>query len=662
MGSRARACALLVIVGLVPVGSAMADTGPSLAVDAAAARRPISPYIYGWNFVPADIGQQIGVTVDRRGGNSADTLNWQTGVENHSNDFFFENIPSCWTDCPVGWDAHRAFTDQIDADRTFGAKSLIDIPMLGYVPKDDGAADFQQPLPCSFTRALFPAQNSFGDQFDPDCGDGHQPDPNQAQWVTNTAQTATATADTPAIEAPWIDFLKGKYNDAADGGVVFYETGNEPGLWNSTHHDWHPQPTTAQELWDDMRGIALMVKDRDPTAQVIGPAEWGWPNYFCSAADGGCGPGGPNAPGANSDWTLIQGGIPVLPWILKQFKEYSDAHNGLRLLDYLDLHYYRQESSSGIEGTRSLWDPRYKDTSSIDDTIQLIPRMRKWVSDYYPGTKTSVSEYDLAVDGGDTNTHIDLDNLIEADVLGIFGREGVDLATLWPETNDLNHYTGAFKLFRNYDGNHSAFGDGSISSTSSDQSKLAVYGASRATDNALTLVVVNKSGTDLTSSVALANFTAGATAQVWRWTTVAGGVQRAEDVTVSSTGFSATFPARSMSMVVIPPAGATQQQQQQQQDNQNPVVDNSAPPSGPTSTTTSTPPPTAAAARCTVPKLAGLTLKKAKAKLRRAHCALGKVTRKHSNKRRGRVIAQKPKPGTHGKPGMRVALVLSRGR
>src|SRR3954447_24348277 len=159
MGSRGRGRAPLVIGGLVPVGSAAADTGPSLAVDAAAARHPISPYIYGWNFVPADVGQQTGVTVDRRGGNSADTLNWQTGVENHSNDFFFENIPSCWTDCPVGWDPARSYTDQINADQVVHAKTLLDIPMLGYVPKDEGAADFQQPLPCSFTAADFPVQD-----------------------------------------------------------------------------------------------------------------------------------------------------------------------------------------------------------------------------------------------------------------------------------------------------------------------------------------------------------------------------------------------------------------------------------------------------------------------------------------------------------------------
>ena len=63
-----------------------------------------------------------------------------------------------------------------------------------------------------------------------------------------------------------------------------------------------------------------------------------------------------------------------------------------------------------------------------------------------------------------------------------------------------------------------------------------------------------------------------------------------------------------------------------------------------------------------VPKLTGLTLKQAKSKLRKAHCRLGKVTKKRSAKRRGRVIAQKPKRGSARRSGTRASVVLSRGR
>jgi subtilisin family serine protease len=67
-------------------------------------------------------------------------------------------------------------------------------------------------------------------------------------------------------------------------------------------------------------------------------------------------------------------------------------------------------------------------------------------------------------------------------------------------------------------------------------------------------------------------------------------------------------------------------------------------------------------ARCTVPRLAGLSLAGAKAALGRAHCALGRVTKPRA--RRGRrlpklvVKSSKPGTGATGAEGMKVALTL----
>jgi hypothetical protein len=67
-------------------------------------------------------------------------------------------------------------------------------------------------------------------------------------------------------------------------------------------------------------------------------------------------------------------------------------------------------------------------------------------------------------------------------------------------------------------------------------------------------------------------------------------------------------------------------------------------------------------AKCVVPKLVGLTLKKAKARIKRAHCTVGKVRQKASSKRKkGKVIAQKPKPRKLLAPGARVSLTVGRG-
>ena len=66
---------------------------------------------------------------------------------------------------------------------------------------------------------------------------------------------------------------------------------------------------------------------------------------------------------------------------------------------------------------------------------------------------------------------------------------------------------------------------------------------------------------------------------------------------------------------------------------------------------------------CVVPKLRGDRLAAAKKALHRAHCALGKVTRRASPKvAKGHVISSRPRSGTHRKRGARIAIVVSRGK
>jgi beta-lactam-binding protein with PASTA domain len=62
-----------------------------------------------------------------------------------------------------------------------------------------------------------------------------------------------------------------------------------------------------------------------------------------------------------------------------------------------------------------------------------------------------------------------------------------------------------------------------------------------------------------------------------------------------------------------------------------------------------------------VPHVVGLVLNKAKTKVRRAHCRVGKVTRKHAAKRkRNHVLAQSPRPGRRLAYGARVKLTVGK--
>jgi Regulator of Chromosome Condensation (RCC1) repeat protein/PASTA domain-containing protein len=65
---------------------------------------------------------------------------------------------------------------------------------------------------------------------------------------------------------------------------------------------------------------------------------------------------------------------------------------------------------------------------------------------------------------------------------------------------------------------------------------------------------------------------------------------------------------------------------------------------------------------CIVPNVIGKLLLKAKARIARAHCRVGTVTKKPSTlKKKGRVLAQKPKAGKRLKNGARVNLTVGRG-
>jgi glycosyl hydrolase family 44/putative Ig domain-containing protein len=408
--------------------------------------------------------------------------------------------------------------------------------VVGYVAKD---APLTQPLTCGYPKSAFPTQDSF-DQYDPNCGNGQH----NMHQLPGADPTRDGVAIDPSFYSGWLADLKSRYGSAGNGGVALYELGNEPALWNSTHSDMHPAAETAAELWQKSRDLAIAVKSAEPSAKVLGFSDWGWPAYFCSGADtpgSGCGPNGCTS----SPDCANHGHEAVVEWLLKQFASY-DSSTGERHLDYIDVHYYAQGGSTP-DVTRSLWDPSFTDPSWINDTIRLLPRMRQWVATDYPGTKISLSEYNLSV-SGDPVTNA----LIQADALGIFAREGLDLATRWPLGNDGNLIGDAFRIDRNYDGNHSKFGDTWVSSTSSDQGRLAVYGARRGSDGAYTVLVLNKSSGVLSGHLALSGFAAPGAADTWTWHG-SGGIVHSAPTSIQSGAIDASFPAMSMTLYVIKP-------------------------------------------------------------------------------------------------------------
>ena len=91
------------------------------------------------------------------------------------------------------------------------------------------------------------------------------------------------------------------------------------------------------------------------------------------------------------------------------------------------------------------------DDNWIASVIRYIPQLRDWVNTYYPGTKIGITEYNWGAE-----SHIN-GATAQADVLGIFGREGLDLAARWTTRRTARRPRKAIKIYRNHDGQKSAF-------------------------------------------------------------------------------------------------------------------------------------------------------------------------------------------------------------
>ena len=588
-----------VVVSLTQPASA---TGPALSVDAASVTHSISPLIYGLNAYGLDAtsAQNANITVTRWGGDSTSRYNYQNGNSSTAADWYFENMvgTGVW---PTG-----QFDDTVTESGNSGITLIGTVPVLGWVANTSSTV-------CGFPSTTYPNQESFDPYHsNPQCGDGLNPDGSKITGndptVTSISMPPPAPPNAGSVNLAWAEgtwsggwqeHILNKFGAASGGkAVAIWDLDNEPSWWWSTHRDVHPVPFTYDEDTNGSIGTALALKTVDPTVETGGPVMDFWWDYFYSMKD--ISNGWNNGSPCWQAWSNpidreAHGGVPFIEYYLQQFKS-AETTYGKRLLDYVTLHTYFAGTYNGtgtglttagdtaeqiirMNSTRAYWDATYTDpnypqpnyptdanyTTSCNVPLQapqVIPMMKQWVAKDYPGTKTSIDEYNFggleAINGA----------VVQADILGIFGREGLDMATLWPTTNFNQTVPGlmAFTIYRNYDGAKSTFGDQALVSTSTSgggdgQGLLAVYGARRTSDNALTVVVINKSYGTLTSTLSLKNFsTTATTAEVYLYSAqnlnaivaqAPVAVNAPSGVGTTST-ITTNFPAQSITLFVVP--------------------------------------------------------------------------------------------------------------
>ncbi len=472
-------------VQLLPRTTPPPSGGPvTVSVDPELDRRPVSPHIFGVNFGSSTQAAQLRWPVRRWGGNSVTRYNWQNDTSNKGSDWFFMNVPEDNEDpgaLPSGSAADRFLAET----RAAGGEPILTVPLIGWTPK-------ARQKDWGFSVAKYGAQTNTecletGGAFwcQPDAGNGVRPG---GAFVTGNDPLDTSIAIGPSFVSAWMDHLAAQFGTAGNGGIRWYALDNEPALWDSTHRDVHPQPLTFDELWTRSRDVAAAIKAKDPAAVVFGPVSWGWCEYFYSAADG-CSPSG-------ADF-VAHGSVPLTQWYLRQVREYQEAH-GVRLVDVLDVHYYPQAagvalsddesaatSARRLRSLRSLWDPSYVDESWIGTPVRLIPRMKDWIAAELPGAKLAITEYSWGNDDGLSSA------LAQVEALGIFAREGVDVATRWVAPAAGSRVEDAFRLWLDYDGAGARVAGTSVSAASSAPDAVSSY-AVDAPAGPLRVVLVNR--------------------------------------------------------------------------------------------------------------------------------------------------------------------------
>jgi hypothetical protein len=518
-----------------------ADISVTYNINTDVNRTPISKYIYGSNYYHT--GSHF--TVARSGGNRLTAYNWENNWSNAGSDWWWSNDQYMSSSTTPG----KAITDFRDSCLTYNQDSIVTLQMAGYVSAAVGGY-----VDCN----LYAAPSTYF---------------KKVVFAKGSAFTLTpVTTDANVYMDEFVNFLVSKYGHAGDpNGVKFYCMDNEPDLWygmdacsvpyyphHATHWEVHPYMTNCAEYKNKSAEISLATKNVDPNAKMLGPVSYGFAGYL--SFQDAC------------DWKApLSTGYS---WFLDYYLDKMEANSvvaGKRLLDALDVHWYPEAQDGAgnritndvsttamynarMQAPRTLWDTSYVwpngEISWINQWfssyLPIIPRLKSSINTYYPDTNLAITEYDY---GGKNHYS---GGIAFADVLGIFGKYGVYVANYWGDSG--TYLNAAFKIYRNYDGNNSTFGDTEVYSTDSNKVDSSIY-ASVFDDYAceLHMIVINKNiNNAITGTFNITSpqtFTSG---RVWRFNNSSATISETTAISsITNNSFTYTIPATTVCHMVL---------------------------------------------------------------------------------------------------------------
>ncbi len=493
--------------GLVDSAVAMVlapETQADVTIQVSTAQRtPISRFIYGMNLT-GDVNAPYaggfpwygarppaGVTMDRFGGNRFSAYNWENNFSHAGVDYLHQNdefLSSSRTPA-------AAVTARVTAARQRGAATIVSVPMIGYV-----AADGAGPVDTVDATRTTRLETRFKISA-----------PNKPTALSTSPNASDATVYQDEFVFALTRAFPGATGEQT--APMMFSLDNEPDAWHGTHkailgdsadNPSRPRLQTYEGFLATSIAYATAIKRVAPDAIVFGPA-------FATYA-------GVLTLGRYPRPDPQHGTRSFVEFYVERVAQ-AERTAGRRLVDVLDLHWYpaigtnrgeitndyaEQDTpmiNARLQAPRSLWDPTFDEQSWVSGVtngpIKLIPRLRALIQQYNPGMKIAFTEYYYGR-GGDISGGI-----AQADILGIFGREGVFAASFWPQAgvwaqpyvgNGARAYAyvfGAFRNFVDYDERGSRFGDTALATTVSDPVNTSAYSSIDAAGRVV-MVLINK--------------------------------------------------------------------------------------------------------------------------------------------------------------------------
>ena len=450
-------CILAAVIAATSIANAQNPASPSTSTRPPN-RRAINPRIYGVAYATHAQLNDLNGPLNRYGGNNTTRYNWQLNADNRGQRLVLPEHRRTSSATPgerrryVRLDSasRRRAADDHDPDASAGSRSSARTAASWRASRSRSTA--RRP---AATGSGFPT---------PATASAHQRpvvtgnDPNDANVPTNSHVPAGLGA------APRQPVGHG------DAAAACATTSSTTSRASGTRRTATCIPTGATHGRDSatMLDYAAEIKAADPDALIVGPEEWGWSGYFFSGYD--------QQYGSQHGWSFLpdranHGGADYLPWLLESAAP-GRQRDRPALLDVFTVHYYPQGGEFS------------NDTSPDDaaaaqplDALALGSELRRRDVDQRRGAA------DPAAAGvGSTRITIRARRSASPSTTGApkatstarrrrptssasSGAKASTWRARWTTPASSTPTYKAMKMYRNYDGNKSTFGDTSVAAT-----------------------------------------------------------------------------------------------------------------------------------------------------------------------------------------------------